>query len=114
MEWIGQVASLVTSLTIVGGALMWVYEKLIGAPRAKQRAHQEAVEAQLLDSAIKESVIPLQEAIEQLTAWLKESEEDRINLRKMQDVTTQQIGEIKSDVQRHEIDINVIKEQLRK
>ena len=37
---VGILASLIGSLTVVGGALLWVYTRFIGAPREKRRAKE--------------------------------------------------------------------------
>ena len=37
IEHVGSLASFIGSLTVVGGSLMWMYNKFISAPREKRR-----------------------------------------------------------------------------
>lgn len=79
----GQMASLIGSLTVVGGALMWIYHKLIGKPRErrKQREENERQEQQL--KMIKQENKPLIETIEELKNFLDESRRDREKLNRI-------------------------------
>ena len=77
---IGNIASFIGSLTVVGGALLWVYNKLIAKPREKRREREENKKhEQMMKIIIRESE-PLNNSIKQLNEWLLESKTDRKKL----------------------------------
>lgn len=77
---IGNIASFIGSLTVVGGALLWVYNKLIAKPREKRREREENKKhEQMMKIIIRESE-PLNNSIKQLNEWLSESKTDRKKL----------------------------------
>lgn len=84
MEWseyLGQMASVVGSLTVVGGALIWIYKKLVSDPdkRMAEKIQRENTEA------LKQSIEPLTKAIDMLNNNLEESKKDRVRLNKTVD-----------------------------
>ena len=80
---VGSIASFIGSLTVVGGALIWIYNKFIGDPREKRREREETKrQAMMLETITRENQ-PLNESIIQLTEWLNESKTDRENLHNM-------------------------------
>lgn len=84
MEWseyLTVVASLIGSITIIGGALIWIYKKLVSDPdkRMAEKIQRENTEA------LKQSIEPLTKAIDMLNNNLEESKRDRIKLNKKVD-----------------------------
>ena len=79
-EHLGFIASLIGSLTVVGSALIWVYNKFISSPREKKRLREEEKRQDMLLELITRENRPMNTAIEQLTKLLDESSQDRIKL----------------------------------
>lgn len=61
-SYVAALAALIVSLTTIGGALMWVYQKTFGKAKEKRQEQQNAA----LEKAIKESNQPLTETLEGL------------------------------------------------
>ena len=87
-EQVGSVAQFIGSLTVVGGALMWMYNKFIGIPREKKR--QQAANNRQTDmiNLITERNEPLNKAIQSMTEMLSESKLDRQQLNQIAKVNT--------------------------
>lgn len=79
-EHLGFIASLIGSLTVVGSALIWVYNKFISSPREKKRLREEEKRQDMLLELITRENRPMNTAIEQLTKLLDESRQDRMKL----------------------------------
>ena len=79
-EHLGFIASLIGSLTVVGSALIWVYNKFISHPRENKRLREEEKRQDMLLELITRENRPMNTAIEQLTKLLDESSQDRIKL----------------------------------
>ena len=79
-EHLGFIASLIGSLTVVGSALIWVYNKFISHPREQKRLREEEKRQDMLLELITRENRPMNTAIEQLTKLLDESRQDRIKL----------------------------------
>ena len=89
---VGNLASLIGSLTVVGGALLWIYNKFIGEPREKRRQQELAKrQAQMLE-LITEKNEPLNLAIETLNVLLAESQIDRQHLNQVANENTDKLG----------------------
>lgn len=63
---LGDIASFIGSLTVVGGALLWVWNTFVGSPREKRRLRQQEKDNQRLADLLDEQKQPLLEAIESL------------------------------------------------
>ena len=79
-EHLGFIASLIGSLTVVGSALIWVYNKFISHPREKKRLREEEKRQDMLLELITRENRPMNTAIQQLTKLLDESSQDRMKL----------------------------------
>ena len=79
-EHLGFIASLIGSLTVVGSALIWIYNKFISHPREKKRLREEEKRQDMLLELITRENRPMNTAIQQLTKLLDESRQDRIKL----------------------------------
>ena len=79
-EHLGFIASLIGSLTVVGSALIWIYNKFISHPREQKRLREEEKRQDMLLELITRENRPMNTAIEQLTKLLDESSQDRIKL----------------------------------
>lgn len=79
-EHLGFIASLIGSLTVVGSALIWIYNKFISHPREKKRLREEEKRQDMLLELITRENRPMNTAIQQLTKLLDESSQDRIKL----------------------------------
>jgi len=79
-EHLGFIASLIGSLTVVGSALIWIYNKFISHPREKKRLREEDKRQDMLLELITRENRPMNTAIQQLTKLLDESSQDRMKL----------------------------------
>ena len=79
-EHLGFIASLIGSLTVVGSALIWIYNKFISHPREKKRLREEEKRQDMLLELITRENRPMNTAIQQLTKLLDESTQDRMKL----------------------------------
>src|SRR5699024_8717534 len=79
-EHLGFIASLIGSLTVVGSALIWIYNKVISHPRENRRLREEEKRQDMLLELITRENRPMNTAIEQLTKLLDESRQDRMKL----------------------------------
>ena len=79
-EHLGFIASLIGSLTVVGSALIWIYNKFISHPREKKRLREEEKRQDMLLELITRENIPMNTAIQQLTKLLDDSRLDRMKL----------------------------------
>lgn len=77
-EYLKGIASLVSSIIVVGGALIWIYKKLVSDPdkRIAEQIQRENSET------LKQTVQPLTQSIELLNNNLKQGEKDREQLNK--------------------------------
>ena len=79
MEWsdyLTLIASLIGALTVICGALIWVYKKLVSDPdkRIAEKIQREN------NVMLKESLDPLTKSIELLNHNLEDSKRDRVKL----------------------------------
>ena len=74
---VATLASVVGSLTVVGSALIWVYNQMIAKPIEKKRSEEEKKRNEMMVKVILKENKPLNESIKQLTEWLSESRNDR-------------------------------------
>jgi len=75
MEWSGLatgLTSIITTLTIIGGALIWIYKKLVSDPDKRMAKEIQKENTQ----SLRESVEPLTRSIELLNQILERSSED--------------------------------------
>ena len=77
---LGGIASLIGSLTIVGSALIWLYNKLIAKPRERIRLREEEHRHQRMVKEINNFTKPLSYSIDNLNELLQESQLDRKNI----------------------------------
>ena len=88
---VGSLASFIGSLTVVGGALLWMYNKFIGAPREKRREKESTKRQAQMIELITEKNEPLNLAIENLNLLLAESQVDRQQLNRVANENTDMI-----------------------
>lgn len=91
IEHVGSLASFIGSLTVVGGALMWMYNKFISAPREKRRKREADKRQRDMIELITEKNKPLNESIQGLNELLAESQADRKKLNQIANVNTEMI-----------------------
>lgn len=103
---IGTLASLIGSLTVVGGALIWIYNKFIGEPRERKREQESARQQTQMVELITEKNEPLNESIKSLNTLLEESQKDRELLHRISDENTLRIGEHGEELQSHTKQLN--------
>ena len=89
IEHVGSLASFIGSLTVVGGALMWVYNKFISAPREKRRQGEADKRQRDMIELITEKNKPLNESIQGLNELLAESQADRKKLNHIAEANTE-------------------------
>lgn len=92
-ENISALASFIGSLTVVGSALLWIYNKFIGEPRERKREKEEAKRQEKMLDLITERNKPLNESIRSLNQLLKESQNDRKVLHEIADTHDDKINE---------------------
>ena len=91
IEHVGSLASFIGSLTVAGGALMWVYNKFISSPREKRRQGEAEKRQRDMIELITEKNKPLNESIQGLNELLAESQADREQLNQIANVNTEMI-----------------------
>ena len=91
IEHVGSLASFIGSLTVVGGALMWMYNKFISAPREKRRQEEAEKRQRDMIELITEKNKPLNESIQGLNELLAESQLDRKKLNHIAETNTELI-----------------------
>lgn len=94
-DYLSKAGSLITSLTIVGGALITVYKYTVSKPKEKREQIQnkklEDERNKTLEHVVvlmTEQLIPLNESITNLNHHLEESKRDRGNIHKILENTT--------------------------
>ena len=90
-EHLGSMASLVGSLTVVGSALLWIYNKFIGAPREQKRILEASRRQKDMLDVVKAENEPLVKTLQELNKLLEISETDRQNLNRISKKHTLQI-----------------------
>lgn len=98
---LGNIASLIGSLTVVGSALMWIYNKFISAPREKKRQKEADERQKKMLELITEKNEPLNQAIENLNQLLAESQADRQQLNKIAESNTKTINNHEKRLDNH-------------
>jgi hypothetical protein len=98
---VGSLASFIGSLTVVGGALMWIYNKFISAPREKRRQREADKRQRDRIELITEKNKPLNESIQGLNELLAESQSDREKLNQIAKVNTDMIKNHEDRIDNH-------------
>ena len=100
-EHLGFIASLIGSLTVVGSALIWIYNKFISHPREKKRLREEEKRQDMLLELITRENRPMNTAINQLTKLLDESVQDRMKLNDLTGRNTKMLLEHDDTLEEH-------------
>ena len=100
-EHLGFIASLIGSLTVVGSALIWIYNKFISHPREKKRLREEEKRQDMLLELITRENRPMNTAIQQLTKLLDESSQDRMKLNDLTSRNTKMLLEHDDTLEEH-------------
>ena len=100
-EHLGFIASLIGSLTVVGSALIWIYNKFISHPREKKRLREEDKRQDMLLELITRENRPMNTAIKQLTKLLDESSQDRMKLNDLTSRNTKMLLEHDDTLEEH-------------
>ena len=101
IEQVGSVASFIGSLTVVGGALMWIYNKFISAPREKRRKRDADKRQRDMIDLITEKNKPLNESIKRLNELLDESQQDRKKLNEIAESNTAMLERHEERIDNH-------------
>ena len=101
IEHVGSLASFIGSLTVVGGALMWIYNKFISAPREKRRQGEADKRQRDMIELITEKNKPLNESIQGLNEMLAESQADRKKLNRIAETNTEMIDNHEERIDDH-------------
>ena len=101
IEHVGSLASFIGSLTVVGGALMWMYNKFISAPREKRRQTEADKRQRDMIELITEKNKPLNESIQGLNELLSESQADREQLNQIAVANTEMIKNHEDRIDNH-------------
>ena len=108
IEHVGSLASFIGSLTVVGGALMWMYNKFISAPREKKRQRESDKRQRDMIELITEKNKPLNESIQGLNELLAESQSDRQQLNQIAKVNTEMIENHEERIDDHNVRLTVL------
>ena len=108
VEHVGFLASFIGSLTVVGGALLWIYNRFISAPREKRRQREANKRQREMIELITDKNKPLNDAIQRLNDLLAESQLDRKNLNKIAEVNTEIIKEHDDILDNHNVRLTVL------
>ena len=100
-EHLGFIASLIGSLTVVGSALIWIYNKFISHPRENKRLREEEKRQDMLLELITRENRPMNTAIQQLTKLLDESRQDSIKLNDLSNRNTKMLLEHDDTLEEH-------------
>lgn len=92
-EHLGFIASLIGSLTVVGGALLWIYTKLISNPRERRRERESSKRQREMIKVITQENKPLNESINTLSEILEDSIRDRKRLSQIAVTNTELLEE---------------------
>ena len=92
-EHLGFIASLIGSLTVVGGALLWIYTKLISNPRERRRERESSKRQREMIKVITQENKPLNESINTLSEILEDSIRDRKRLSQIAVTNTELLHE---------------------
>ena len=98
---VGSLASFIGSLTVVGGALMWIYNKFISAPREKRRQRASDKRQRDIVELITEKNMPLNESIRSLNELLAESQLDRKKLNHIAESNTEMLKDHEDRIDNH-------------
>ena len=101
-EHLGFIASMIGSLTVVGSALIWVYNKFISHPRENRRLREEDKRQDMLLELITRENRPMNTAIQQLTKLLDDSKQDRLKLNELASRNTKIIMEHDETLEEHD------------
>lgn len=108
IEHVGSLASFIGSLTVVGGALMWMYNKFISAPREKRRQREADKRQRDMIELITEKNKPLNDSIQGLNELLAESQADREKLNQIANVNTEMIENHEERIDDHNVRLTVL------
>lgn len=108
IEHVGSLASFIGSLTVVGGALMWIYNKLISAPREKRRQEEAEKRQRDMIELITEKNKPLNESIQGLNELLAESQSDRKKLNHIAEANTEMLENHEGRLDNHNMRLTVL------
>ena len=98
---VGSLASFIGSLTVVGGALLWMYNKFISAPREKRRQRVADKRQRDMIELITEKNKPLNESIQRLNELLDESQIDRKQLNRIAEANTEMLKDHEERIDNH-------------
>lgn len=99
---LGTMASIIGSATVVGGALMWLYNLFIGRPRERKREEENDKRHKDMLGLINKENEPLSQAIDKLNELLEDSRKDRENLNKVAGVNTKLLADHDDKFKKHD------------
>ena len=102
VDHVGGLASLIGSLTVVGSALIWVYNRFIGKPREERRLKRDEELQEKMIHLITEKQIPMISSIDQLNKLLEQSQADRKKLNTLAKTNTGIIKEHEETLEEHD------------
>ena len=110
---IGNLASFIGSLTVVGSALLWIYSKWIMKPLEKRRKKEVDERQGKMIALITQKNEPLNKAIKELNHLLTESQLDRHKLNEVAKVNSEIIGEHEVRLDDHNTRIVVLETKVK-
>ena len=110
---IGNIASFIGSLTVVGSALLWIYSKWIMKPLEKRRKKEADERQGKMIALITQKNEPLNRAIKELNHLLTESQMDRKKLNEIVSIHTKNIDGHEIRLDDHETRIVVLETKVK-
>lgn len=99
---LGTMASIIGSATVVGGALLWLYNLFIGRPRERKREEENDKRHKDMLGLINKENKPLSQAIDNLNKLLEDSRKDRENLNRVAGVNTLLLADHDDKFKKHD------------
>lgn len=101
-EHLGLIASMIGSLSVVGGGLIWLYNILISKPRDRWREKREEERQKVIVKEIEKANEPLNHSINKLNEWLNESKMDRERLNEIAEKNTDKLNHHEKMINNHD------------
>lgn len=95
---LGQIATMITSLTVVGGGLMWVYNKLISQPQEKKRKQEADERERKREEHERKQQEILADALKPINEFIQESKSDRVALNKTAHENTEKLKQHEREI----------------
>lgn len=97
-DYLKELATLIGSLTTIGGALMYLYNRFVGKPRERRRMEEADRRARERDEYLAMLLDPLRKSIDDLNRQLEGSKRDTDTLKLVAEKNTLRIDKLDDDM----------------